>query len=273
MLKTTHANYPCWLSSDRLEEANALQEIGFGYSGNSDEFCEADLVCKYYDWELRREPGFVDAVHDKALYSRQIGNNEKAEEVIQQAKAAIGQAKRNMKSKQPVQLSLLDGIAASEQNEAIQDLHALTLHQPYASLIANGFKTSETRSRPLKWRGWLAIHAGKHQMTKAELVHYWRLCDSLGFEMPLAEMPRGAIIAIAKLTDCYRMTEANIAKVSRTEKLVGNWQPGRFAYVLENVTKLRTPVPARGYQGLWIPDEGLNIKIKQEIKDAVGSRE
>lgn len=38
---------------------------------------------------------------------------------------------------------------------------ALTLHQPWASLIALGVKTIETRSWSTKYRGPLAIHAGK----------------------------------------------------------------------------------------------------------------
>lgn len=40
-------------------------------------------------------------------------------------------------------------------------MKALTLHQPWASLIALGVKTIETRSWSTKYRGPLAIHAGK----------------------------------------------------------------------------------------------------------------
>jgi hypothetical protein len=37
----------------------------------------------------------------------------------------------------------------------------LTLLQPWASLIALGVKTIETRSWSTSWRGGLVIHAGK----------------------------------------------------------------------------------------------------------------
>ncbi len=40
-------------------------------------------------------------------------------------------------------------------------MRALTLHQPWASLIALGVKTIETRSWSTSYRGPLAIHAGK----------------------------------------------------------------------------------------------------------------
>lgn len=40
-------------------------------------------------------------------------------------------------------------------------MKALTLHQPWASLVAMGVKTVETRGWSTKYRGPLAIHAGK----------------------------------------------------------------------------------------------------------------
>lgn len=40
-------------------------------------------------------------------------------------------------------------------------MKALTLHQPWATLVAEGSKTIETRSWSTKYRGPLAIHAGK----------------------------------------------------------------------------------------------------------------
>lgn len=40
-------------------------------------------------------------------------------------------------------------------------MKALTIRQPWASLIAHGVKTIETRSWSTKYRGPLAIHAGK----------------------------------------------------------------------------------------------------------------
>ena len=41
-------------------------------------------------------------------------------------------------------------------------MKALTLHQPWANLVALGHKQIETRSWATKYRGALAIHAGKY---------------------------------------------------------------------------------------------------------------
>lgn len=47
-------------------------------------------------------------------------------------------------------------------------MKALTLHQPWASLVALGVKTIETRSWATRYRGPLAIHAGA---TRPPLMH------------------------------------------------------------------------------------------------------
>jgi len=38
-------------------------------------------------------------------------------------------------------------------------MKALTVRQPWAQAIAEGLKTVEVRSRPIRYRGLLAIHA------------------------------------------------------------------------------------------------------------------
>jgi len=40
-------------------------------------------------------------------------------------------------------------------------MRALTIHQPWASLIAAGLKTIETRAWATKHRGQIVIHAGQ----------------------------------------------------------------------------------------------------------------
>lgn len=60
---------------------------------------------------------------------------------------------------------------AAEHPAAPGPLKALTLHQPWASLVAVGAKTIETRSRRISHRGPLAIHAGK------EMRPFWEIWD------------------------------------------------------------------------------------------------
>ena len=79
-------------------------------------------------------------------------------------------------------------------------MKAITLHQPWASLIAAGAKTTETRSWPAPKADWgsvIAIHAGKTE----DLDFRHRdpdVVQVLGSE----PTPKGAIVAIARIKDC-----------------------------------------------------------------------
>jgi len=56
-------------------------------------------------------------------------------------------------------------------------MKAITIHQPYASLIACGAKIYETCSRRTNYRGRIAIHAGLQYPAKtleAKANWYWK---------------------------------------------------------------------------------------------------
>lgn len=150
-------------------------------------------------------------------------------------------------------------------------MKAISLWQPWASLIALGVKRVETRSWATSYRGLVAVHAAK-RWTKAER----EACDGIEAELQalarcaerppglgagvvfVAELaaapPLGAVVAVAKLAACEQMTTALIAFArdkNPEELVVGNWQPGRWAWVLEDVRPLVKPMPLRGRQGLW----------------------
>ena len=132
-------------------------------------------------------------------------------------------------------------------------LRALTLHQPWASLIAEGHKMYETRSWPAPFDAVghdIIIHAGKR-------------VDRSFANSPLAtqllggtyRLPVGAAVAIARL-DAVERTERARMWLSDTEQRLGDFSAGRFAWKLVYVRRLRKPIPMRGLQGLWpVPDE------------------
>lgn len=122
------------------------------------------------------------------------------------------------------------------------ELIAITLHQPWASLIAAGKKHYETRSWGTDYRGTIAIHAAKKLHEEQSLVSFLNLHHN--------QIPLGAVIAIAELTDCILMDEDFILKQSSLEQYFGLWEPGRYAWKLENVRAIE-PIPATGKQGLW----------------------
>lgn len=122
------------------------------------------------------------------------------------------------------------------------ELTAITLHQPWASLIAAGLKQYETRSWYTDYRGLIAIHAAKKLDDDESLISL--------LEVNKSEVPLGAIVAVAELTDCIQMTEEFIIKQSSIEQYLGLWEVGRYAWKLENVRAIE-PIPATGKQGLW----------------------
>lgn len=133
-------------------------------------------------------------------------------------------------------------------------MKAMTLWQPYAQAIALGLKKYETRSWATRHRGPIAIHASMQKMKRA----YQYLVDKYNIE----HLACGEIIVIADLTDCILMTPEFIAAQDPTETDFGDWQPGRYAWKLENVRVLECPARVSGKQGLW------NYAIPGENNDA-----
>jgi hypothetical protein len=81
---------------------------------------------------------------------------------------------------------------------------ALTVRQPWASLIVDGIKDVENRSWRTNYRGRLGIHAA--QRFDQELMDlYGHLLDD--------DLPLGALIGSVKLIDC----------VNNSRSKVGNW--------------------------------------------------
>ena len=140
----------------------------------------------------------------------------------------------------------------------IQEMRALTLHQPWASLIVIGAKATETRSWAAPrwlWGNIFGIHAGKREdrafrETDPDVV------DLLGCE----PTPKGAIVAIARLKDCIP-TERSIPGFQ--DEHFGDFSAGRFAWRLTDVQPLVEPLPLTGHQGLWtIPPELVAVIMR-----------
>lgn len=132
-------------------------------------------------------------------------------------------------------------------------MNALTLWQPYASLIAIGAKSYETRSWQTDYRGKLAIHAGKRwKDDQIKLCYKQPIRDLLkeaGFGKA-SELPRGAVVAVTELQG-IAPTEGLRGQVGELERALGNYRNGRFGWRLLLEHRLDTPAPATGNRGLW----------------------
>ena len=137
-------------------------------------------------------------------------------------------------------------------------MKALTLWQPWASLVAIGAKRIETRTWSTPFRGRLAIHAPLSW--SPTVVRWLRDCLNdpavllihrlLGGAEGVTHLPLGVVIATVDLVDC-RPAHAIRTFLSSQEALLGDYCDGRFGLILDNLVTFREPVPARGAQRFW----------------------
>jgi hypothetical protein len=147
-------------------------------------------------------------------------------------------------------------------------MKALTLTQPWATLVAIGAKTIETRSWGTKYRGPLAIHAAKGFPKAARQFTLERICyetvrvHSQPRRGEAAAYPLGVVVCTCHLVACKLIVETRLqlgpcADAARMlpprepELSFGNYSPGRWAWILEDVQPLDKPISAKGSLGLW----------------------
>jgi len=138
-------------------------------------------------------------------------------------------------------------------------MKAITIWQPWASLLVSGEKKHETRSWATSYRGPIAIHAAKRPlrrtidaMAAGNLWETLALFESL-FSGPdeLVQLSTGAIVGKALLVRCNLIDEAFVAKLTPMEIALGDFTLGRYAWEFHGMVPVDSPVPAKGMQGLW----------------------
>ena len=139
---------------------------------------------------------------------------------------------------------------------------AITLWQPWGTLIADEQKRFETRGWSTQYRGPLLIHAGARSDNQfaGEL---W-LAGQMATDP--VDMPKGAVVAVANLTAVHRTTSALLREqLTDDERRVGDFSPGRYAWELENVRRLASPVKCKGALSLWVPDQSVLDAVVAQV--------
>lgn len=141
-------------------------------------------------------------------------------------------------------------------------MKAISLWQPWATLVAIGAKRFETRSWRPKYRGLLAIHAAKRMDV---LLKEYCLQDPFYLELreagyEISNLPLGAIVAVVKLIDIQPVNKIRDS-LRFNEKAFGNYADGRYAWQLELVKRLEKPIPMNGAQALFEVADDLILRF------------
>jgi hypothetical protein len=135
-------------------------------------------------------------------------------------------------------------------------MKALTLWDPWASLIMIGVKRLETRPwrLPASMVGQrIAIHASK-KVPKAVFEDAMRnqyIRSALSLDPDFTNFHPGCVLGTVELGDCYSTEDLIADDLNLRERAFGDYTPGRYAFELRNVVRFETPVPALGRQKFW----------------------
>jgi len=156
-------------------------------------------------------------------------------------------------------------------------LKVISLWQPWASFIVYGQKAIETRGYATSVRGRVGIHATAREpvgiyadyisgiyegnerqsdLFRAALfaVDQYRYQPNdneiAGPSEMFDRLSRGSIIGTVELFDCQPVEEL-LPFVSGKEKAFGNYEPGRYGWLLRDPVLFKTPILAKGKQGWW----------------------
>ena len=124
-------------------------------------------------------------------------------------------------------------------------MKVLTVKEPWASLIINGYKMYEFRSWKTSYRGKILIHAGKSiEKNNLDLFNDYNLDYSFGY-----------IIGEVELEDCILVDGKMQDELASKDKLVygRNNHVGLYAWKLSNIVKYKNEdrIKVNGKLGLW----------------------
>jgi ASCH domain. len=137
-------------------------------------------------------------------------------------------------------------------------MNAISLYQPWASWIAEGIKTVETRTHD-RFRSLvgqrIAIHAGLKTDPIAWLTARLFLTNQkreAAFKIWTGNFPTGAIVCTAYVSGfSWIGQDGGVRKRCEGEALIDCHDTERCGLWLEGIHKLEKPIPCKGRQGIF----------------------
>ena len=132
-------------------------------------------------------------------------------------------------------------------------IKAISLTQPWATLMAIEAKKYETRGWYTNHRGPTAIHAAKGFPKEAQALcleePFCSVLRAVGYNL-ITDLPLGCILAVGNLNTVYKTTYV-ARQLASQEIAFGDYSAGRYAYQFLAMQRLAIPIPAKGALGFW----------------------
>lgn len=119
-------------------------------------------------------------------------------------------------------------------------MKAISIKQPWAWLIANGYMTVENRKWYTGHRGDILIHASKSKADLERDLEYVRRVFRIGIDQE--QLLFGQVLAVADLIGCTKEPEARVDQYWHKE--------GHFAWILRRIRPI-DPFEVRGRLNLF----------------------
>jgi hypothetical protein len=130
-------------------------------------------------------------------------------------------------------------------------MKAISLLQPWASLVVTGFKQWETRSWNTQFRGRLLIHASGRRdgLARSLCTTIDLFSGRIGGIRGFYALPLGAIIGEVTLVSTQKTDMPYL--LSDEEFAFGDYSPGRWMWQLADPVHYVEPIPWKGGLSLW----------------------
>ncbi|GAX37876.1 ASCH domain-containing protein [Nodularia sp. NIES-3585] len=128
-------------------------------------------------------------------------------------------------------------------------MKAISLWQPWASLIPLGMKQVETRHWSTRYKGDLLICSARRDNSSQE-TYFYEVVKPINPKLTYNDFPFGMAVAVVNLKNCLLMTNELISKQTSLEISLGLWEVGRYAWMFDNIRPIK-PFEVIGRQGLF----------------------
>jgi len=142
-------------------------------------------------------------------------------------------------------------------------IRAVSIKQPWASLIVMGIKDIENRSWKMKikediCKNWLLVHASamyaKMKYVKGEIKEELEKHECMKF-------PKSAIIGLMHIN--------RIEERSKNDIKTNIWEIGSKCWHIDAVLNFKNPIYVKGNLSLWNPKEDIHKELTEEIERSI----